>query len=123
METEVSLHLPTVDSKKTSDKKQKGGKQKVDAQEVRRKIRSAFQKQNKRPVGFGASPASGPEKWNLDGDIVLEEIKKAKDLLLTQGDTQSSLTYLDALTDEYVNIGTEHGENNILRYSDSLQGF
>ena len=119
--SDSALLLPTVEDKK-KDKKQKSGKQKVDIQEVRRKIRSAFQKTSKRPTGFGASPISGPEKWSLDCDLIHEEIRKAKDLLLSQGDTQSSLTYFEAITDEFVNTGTEHGENNILRYSDSLIG-
>jgi hypothetical protein len=115
--------LPLAEGKPT--KKGKTGNKKVDVQEIRRTIRAAFVKSKHQPkptqtIQFGAPATPVAEKYNIEFDKIRDEIKKGRDYMISQADTTSALSHFEALTDEYVTVGTEIGENNIDQYGSLL---
>ena len=66
--TDVLPVLQSDKKKEVDGKKKKGGKQKVDQQEIRRKVRAAVQKQksNAPTSGFGFGASSVVSKYNIE---------------------------------------------------------
>eukprot|EP00761_Pharyngomonas_kirbyi_P010853 gb/GECH01010876.1/.p1 GENE.gb/GECH01010876.1/~~gb/GECH01010876.1/.p1 ORF type:complete len:167 (+),score=54.25 gb/GECH01010876.1/:1-501(+) len=73
-------------------------------------------------AGLGLSrKRSRADSYQLAADEVNTQVDKGKDLAHTEGDVEGSLSVLEAITDEFVNVGNESGEHNIHGYDDFLE--
>ena len=61
-----------------------------------------------------------PTKYILQSEMIRKEVKKAKDFILLKNDNANGLNILEAVTDEFVNFGSEAGTENVEGYDDAL---
>lgn len=80
----------------------------VDVKQIKRRVKAAFQrrkgKSKKRRM---PNEPEEEDKFYLESDVIRDELKKAKDLVLIASDTRNGLAILEAVTDEFVAQGTE----------------
>ncbi|KAL6062576.1 hypothetical protein QOT17_012173 [Balamuthia mandrillaris] len=95
--------------------------QNVDTKSIRRKIRAAFQKIKEPGDKKRRRGEDKPTRYRLQGELIRSEMKKAKDWILVKGNNNNGLEAMEAITEEYVTVGSEVGEQNVEGYDDLLQ--
>eukprot|EP00761_Pharyngomonas_kirbyi_P010852 gb/GECH01010875.1/.p1 GENE.gb/GECH01010875.1/~~gb/GECH01010875.1/.p1 ORF type:complete len:1141 (+),score=429.78 gb/GECH01010875.1/:1-3423(+) len=93
---------------------------KYDLGGIRRTVRGAFKPMGGAGLGLSRK-RSRADSYQLAADEVNTQVDKGKDLAHTEGDVEGSLSVLEAITDEFVNVGNELGEHNVHGYDDVLE--